>query len=85
MENPNSWTKDTHAIHDAIVAHRESVEAGAIGGSLAMYIEQTVLRPIHESYKKQILSLTQEIRDAVRSAQDEATWKATQGEDYGSY
>jgi len=85
MENPNSWTKDTHAIHTAIMTHRRAEEEGVIGGSLAMYIEAVVLRPIHDSYKKQILSLTQEIRDAVRSAQDEATWKATQGEDYGSY
>ena len=85
MENPSSWTRDTHAIHNAIKNHELAVSRGAIGGSLASYIEDTVLRPIHDSYKKQILSLTQEIRDAVRSAQDEATWKATQGEDYGSY
>jgi len=29
--------------------------------------------------------MQEEIRDTIRSAQDEATWKAIQGEEYGSY
>lgn len=85
MENPNSWTRDTHAIHNAIKSYELAVSRGVIGGSLASYIEDIVLRPIHESYSKQIKELTQEIRDAVRDAHEEASWKTIQGEDYGSY
>ena len=29
--------------------------------------------------------MREEIRDTVRGAQDEATWKQIQGEDYGSF
>ena len=85
MENPASWTKDAHAINNALKAYKENQEAGVIGSSLAMYLEQVVLRPIHESYKRQIKQLTDEIRDTVNGVRDEMTWKQIQGEDYGSY
>lgn len=52
MENPASWTKTTYALQKAIRDHKAAQEAGAIGGSLEMYIETVVINPLLEKLKE---------------------------------
>ena len=70
MENPASWTETTHDIQNAIDEHKASQESGAIGGSLAMYIEQKVVDPL-----KLVLSLAQDELKELESTFD-LRWKA---------
>lgn len=66
MENPASWTDTTHAIQKAIDDHKAAQDAGAIGGSLAMYIETVVFEP-------RIAALTQPVtHDEVIAVQTKA-------------
>lgn len=58
MENPASWTEVTHAIQKAIDEHKAEQDAGAIGGSLAAHIEDTVFAPRIASLAHQIKVLS---------------------------
>lgn len=62
----------------------------------AYRLEVDSLRQKNAELRKQIVELksqmtiaarqaAEELRDTIRSAQDEATWQRTQGDDYGSF